>query len=158
MNCTDPRNYFMASPKLTAAAPRLSQTLKPFTSRKQCQQCSTTVRPVTGWIEHDHEDKPEPIYIFVCDRCEGLLIESHPRLYRQFQKYEPLPGVQDFCVDCKWRQGCRCTCPKAKINGGPGIKMDQPEPASAFVDGPKFRGRMLIWHSPARDCTGRETA
>lgn len=159
MNASDPANYFMPNPKLSPATPRLSLTLKPFESRRKCQGCLTTVRPVHGWIEHDHHDKPEPVFIFLCDRCESV-IESHPRLYRMFSPNEPLPGVLDFCADCKWRNLSRCTSPRAVFNGGPepGLKFDQPEPASAFVDGPKFRGRVLLWHSPAKDCSGREPA
>ena len=140
--------------KISPKAPRLSETLNPFRSRQQCQQCGGP--GAHGWIEHDHNDQPEPIYIFLCPHCERQLIERHPRLYRQFSPNEPLPGVMDICAKCINREGSRCKCPLATFNGGaePGLKIDIPTPASAFVDGPKFRGRLAIWHSPATGCSG----
>lgn len=143
-------------PGLGPDSPRLSEILHGFKSRKKCQHCGTTKGPVYGWIEHDHNDRPEPNYIFLCEPCAGKLIEPHPRLYRQFNQFEPLPGVMDICGPCGWRINSRCTCPRAVFNGGaePGLKIDIPAPASAFVDGPKFRGRMAIWHSPATACDG----
>lgn len=149
-----PGVYYVVNPKLSPKSPRLSTTLQPFRSRQLCQRCGH--KGARGWIEHDHHDKPEPIYIFLCKTCEDILIEPHPRLYRPFQPNEPLPGVMDICEPCAHRDGSRCKCPLATFNGGaePGLQIDIATPASAFVDGPKFRGRVAIWPTPATGCSG----
>lgn len=120
------------------------------------------VMTVYPWVEHDHNDKPEPIYVFLCTKCSNELIEPHVRLYRQGQKFEPLPGIMDICADCKWREMSRCKCPAATFNGGPdpGLKFEGPTPSVCFVDGTRkgkrWGGRMLIYHGPTTACSGKE--
>lgn len=152
-----PGLFYMPNPKLSERTPRLSASLNPFVSRSKCQRCGTT-NNVQGWIEHDHRDKPEPFYVFLCPRCSNELIDPHPRLYSQVMPNAPHPGIMDICADCKWRVGSLCTSRVAMFNGGPapGLAIKIPEPASAFVDGPKFRGRVALYHSPATDCSGKE--
>jgi hypothetical protein len=113
-----------------------------------CQNCGRTALEFP-WQEHDHNDNPEAKFIYLCKECGDMLIEPHPRLYRQITKNEPAPGVMPTCDGCAWRVRTRCTCPKFKFNGGaPGVKLQYEPPAVAFVDGPKFHGRVWLYHSP----------
>lgn len=143
---------------LNRESPRLTD-MPGIKARGICQNCGrpdSPEKPVLPWCEHDHNDQPEYNFIFLCQRCADQLIEPHCRLYRQWGRHEPFPGAMPICDDCKFRQEIRCTNPKAQVNGGPGLKYDQPEPATAFVDGPKFRGRVRLYHSPVKACDGKE--
>jgi hypothetical protein len=174
----------------SASWPRLSERLQPFRSRKVCQKCGAAagkvatqgefkasqqaerlghrslkfgnVTTVYGWQEHDHNDVPEHIYLFLCTKCSDELIEPHVRLYRQIQQHAPSPGIMDLCVDCKWREGSRCKCPIAVFNGGPkpGMQIDYAEPPSiAFVDGTRkgkrWGGRIALYNTPPTACSGK---
>lgn len=151
----------MSKPNVTLDSPRLSTSriIGPFRSRKICQRCSRPGPRVTAWVEHDHNDKPEPIYVFLCEGCSNELIEPHIRLYREARQNEPLPGIMDICEHCPHRKGSRCESPLAQFNGGPGLdyKLDSDSVSTAFIDGPKFRGRIAIFHKPVSYCSGKET-
>lgn len=125
------------------------------------QQTMNAFDSVTGWVEHDHNDQPEPIVVFLCHTCAAKLIEPHVRLYRELEKNAPLPGAMALCDDCRHRDGVRCANPKAKINGGPGLSVKQAQPHVGFWDGTRggkrVGGRFCIYTEPPRDCNGRET-
>lgn len=110
------------------------------------------------WQEHDHNDRPEQRLIVLCTKCSKRVIESHPRLYSELQDNQPWPGCMALCIDCKLRDGITCTSPKAKVNGGPGVIITVPKPSSALVDGPKYRGPMLLWSHPPEKCSEKVQA
>jgi hypothetical protein len=149
----------MGNVRLNPQTHRLSD-INGIRARGVCQRCGSCQTgtgsrgEVSAWLEHDHNDNPEYKFLFLCARCSDEIIEPHPRLYRQMDKYEPLPGAMEICGPCKWRKEIACTNPNAQVNGGRGLKMEYPKPAVAFVDGPKFRGRRLIYHGPVTACDG----
>lgn len=73
------------------------------------------------WQENDEHDHPEPIIVELCDLCGKELIEKHPRLYRQLDRWEPWPGTMELCRTCIHRDGARCRM--AKFNGGTGVRI-----------------------------------
>lgn len=153
------RNVVMLKPSnLSPTSPRLSTApnTKPFRGRKICQRCDSRTE-VAAWIEHDHNDQPEPIYVFLCKVCSDALIGPHMRLYRIASENEGLPGIMDICADCPWREGSRCKCPIAKFNGGTGdgLKYSGHEVSRMFVDGTKFRGMLLHWFKAPTGCSGK---
>lgn len=155
--------------------PRLSVSLTGPRDRHHCQHCGAPNRtaPIssrwpdemfdstTGWVEHDHNDQPEPIVVFLCKECAEWLIGSHVRLYRQLRRHEPFPGAMPLCDDCRFRDGVSCKNRAAKINGGPGLNLTFPRPTQAMVDGADARGRRCGWHEvlyggPVSACSGKE--
>lgn len=122
-----------------------------------CQRCgSRELKKLSRWIEHDHNDQVEYKWLVLCERCGDEVIAQHPRLYKQVQRFEPLPGCMTVCIDCRHRDGVLCKCPMAQINGGPGMEYDTKPYAFAFVDGPRFRGRVAMYEKPVSKCTGKE--
>ena len=132
--------------------PRLSESLTDLRCPDACQSCGGD-EGLEGWQEHDQEDRPEPIAVVLCHHCRLRLIEPHPRLYRQMDKWEPFPGAMQLCVDCKHRQRLRCTHPDLKVNGGPGLLLTFPRPDMVIVcpGGPQ-----TLYHGPVSDCAGLE--
>jgi hypothetical protein len=151
--------FYMPDPKLKPDSPRLSTVLSPFTSRSKCQRCGKAGPEVQGWREHDHEDKPEYIYVFLCKGCGKVLIGPHCRLYSQIMPNEPLPGVMNICGDCPWRKLSRCTSPLAKFNGGPGLAIQIERPTNAHITCSPRRnsGWIQLYASPATGCSGKTT-
>lgn len=109
------------------------------------------------WQECDHEDKPEAKLIVLCSKCSERMIKPHPRLYHQLHDNHPWPGCMALCVNCRFRDGIKCTHPDAKINGGNGVMLTVPKPITGFVDGAKYRGRFIQYSSPASACKQKET-
>ena len=112
------------------------------------------------WQEHDHNDTPEYRVIVLCDPCADRVIVPHPRLYKPLNATFPFPGCMEICVACIHRDGVLCKNPAAQVNGGPGLKYDIGEPATAFFDGTR-NGRRSGWREtfypePAKGCSGRE--
>lgn len=161
----------------TASWPRLSERLTGPRDRHHCQACGAANRlrtkselssgpgsrhldNVTGWIEHDHNDTPEPIVVFLCCECATRLIEPHVRLYRELEKNAPMPGAMPLCDNCRHRDGVRCANPQAKINGGPGLKVKQAPPSRGFWDstrnGRRVGGQFCIYTAPPSACNGHE--
>lgn len=115
---------------------------------------------LTKWQEHDHNDQPEMRVVLLCKQCGDRLIEQHPRLYKPLDRFMPYPGAMVICGDCPWRKELGCTSPRAKFNGGPGLKYDIPEPATGFIDGRDKNGRRwgrraLFFGRRALGCSGR---
>lgn len=135
--------------------PGLSATLAGPVAPDRCQSCGAGEPPVTTdvdrvlerqgclrlerWIECDAWDRDTPTVVVLCARCSARLIERHPRLYKALGPDTPHPGCMRICLDCRLRDGTRCTHPDAKANGGPGVRLgfDRP-PVRGHVCG---RGR-----------------
>jgi hypothetical protein len=131
-----------------------------------CQQCGGSNRPMAGngllrlelsiWQEHDHNDRPEPRYLVLCNVCSKRMIEPHPRLYSRVETNKPIAGLMDLCVGCRLRDGIGCTSPRAKANGGVGVAVKITPPINAMVDGRNYRGPAQMWPKPAESCDQRE--
>lgn len=131
-----------------------------------CAGCGQTYgdeeaeKQLTKWQEHDHNDEPEIKVVLLCKQCGDRLIEQHPRLYTALDRFLPFPGAMVICGPCKWRRDLNCACPLAKINGGPGMKYQQPQPTSGFIDGVtkgrRWGRRFFHFEDRARGCTGFE--
>lgn len=113
---------------------------------------------VYAWQEHDDQDQPSSIAIMLCTDCSGRLIEPHPRLYRRLGRNEPFPGIMLPCIECAFRAGVRCTHPEARVNGGPGLQLDQDPPMSTHVRFGVGRGGACstVYPNPVRSCSGRQ--
>jgi len=112
---------------------------------------------VYGWQEHDGHDEPEPIAVMLCTRCSARLIDPHPRLYNRIPPNAPFAGIMELCVDCRFRDGVRCTHPDLKANGGTGLVVDADPGAQAHVNLGGGRGAFLtIYREPPRACVGRQ--
>lgn len=140
--------------------PRLTETL-PWKGTNSCRACGqdTDVR-LSLWVEHDHLDRPEPRYLWLCTKCADRIIEPHVRLYAQIDRNSPAPGAMEICLGCRFTNGSRCTNPAAKQNDGPGLEVTTPKPIVAFVDGTR-NGRRAGWvervyDQPPKACSGRK--
>lgn len=145
--------------------PGLSVTLDGPRDPRRCQACGarhTEIRPLERWLEHDEWDRVpvKPAVVVLCSMCSRRLIDPHPRLYRQLADGESFPGCMGICVRCAFREGVACGCPEAKVNGGPGVKVEWTEaPIYAHVDGVR-NGRRYgetrwLFSGPPIRCSGR---
>lgn len=139
---------------LNPESARLSDFLGPK-DRRICQCCESRIK-VAGWVEHDHNDQKEYKIVFLCERCSKQLIEPHVRLYSQLWPNEPWPGAMEVCDDCIFRKGVYCINPKAKLNGGPGLKYDQAPPTRAIICGGPHAGPKLFFSEPVKQCDGKK--
>lgn len=143
--------------------PRLSETLTGLRSPDHCQCCGADagLMHLSRWQEHDQADQREPIVVVLCRPCVDLLIEAHPRLYRQLDPNEPFPGAMPVCLDCMRREGVTCTSPMLLRNGGPGLPLPAPDTV-CFIDGVRngrrFGERRQAWSKPTEECVGRTVA
>ena len=96
----------------------------------------------------------------LCQKCSKRLIEPHARLYRQLQRNEPFPGVLDLCVDCRHRDGTRCTSPDLKANGGEGVLILIKKPVVAHVcrSPRRLSGVVQMWTESATSCKQMEVS
>ncbi len=153
----------------------MSERLTPSTHRltdlpgqhhpQRCQLCGE-FDPLEGiktgqgilsrWQECDHDDRPEPKLIVLCDTCSKRVIRPHPRLYIQLGPNDPWPGCMAICLDCKLRDGTRCTSSDAKANGGPGVMLTITPPVHGIIDGTRYRGRICMWTAPASACKQKQ--
>lgn len=147
--------------------PRLTKTLPPEHNRPGCcRACgfvpNENTKPADElqlWQEHDHHDKPEPSWFWLCPKCAEKLIEPHVRLYSNPHKWAPAPGAMDICAPCLERTGCLCSNRAAKSNGGPGINITVGKPMVGFWDGVDKKGRrtggrFMDFPSPPSKCSG----
>jgi len=147
--------------------PRLSDDLTGPRDLRHCQACGMTPllpeasSDLTAWLEHDDNDRPEPIAVVLCRSCAARLIEPHARLYRELDANEPVPGAMHLCVLCRHRDGLLCTNPAAMFNGGPApglkIEFDTP-PQRGFIrcSRPRRSGPYVVYPAPPTRCSGRE--
>lgn len=163
--------------------PRLSRSL-PFPRRlDRCQACGLgpdpagrrgiggTETPPGGepfatlprWMEHDDQDRPEPIVVVLCDPCAERIIEPHPRLYDRVPLYKPFPGAMGICVGCTHNDRLACRSPEARFNGGPGLEIEHPPQGVMHIctrgrGGGRGGGWIELYSGPATACSGREPA
>jgi len=146
--------------------PRLSLELPHPPHPVFCQRCgcSGDTRLIERWQEHDTDDKPEPVIVTLCRPCAELVIEEHPRLYRQLDEFEPWPGAMAICIDCRHRGGhpeecfgTRCMHPSARVNGGGGVSLIMPKPQRAhyYFGGGKGEWR-TVYMGPVLSCAEHE--
>ena len=150
---------------VAASWPKLSESLGGPRHPRMCQSCDMPMFDVpdrddetlTYWLECDGLDRPTNVVVVLCKQCADRLIERHPRLYSQLQPNEVFPGAMPLCVDCRVREGLRCA--KARINGGPGVRVTQRRGPMAIVcgtrNGRRFSAR-VAHYLPATACDGRE--
>lgn len=135
--------------------PKLSETLPCARAPNVCQSCGAGAENLQRWEEGDEWDKPTGVLVVVCVPCEQRLIEVHPRLYRQVDRWQPWPGAMALCVDCRHRDGLECSHPELARNGGRGLVISFPEPIRAFLCGSRSRGLTHIYEGPPTACAGR---
>ena len=112
--------------KCSPDAPRLSD-LTGNTDIYHCAGCGFVREHVPRWQEHDHFDKPEMRVVCLCKRCAKRMVGPHPRLYRELELFEPMPGAMQVCIGCRWLERVACKCPLAKHNGGAGMVIMVPD-------------------------------
>lgn len=148
--------------------PRLSVTLTEGRKAPNvCQSCGV-VLPFADdqrchWQEHAPDDEPERIVVVLCKECSDRLIDPHPRLYRQLERWEPWPGAMRLCISCIHRDGVDCTHGDLKANGGPGLGMTMPKPTTGMwdgcgKDGRRTGGTFVHYDGPVSHCAGRAVA
>ena len=134
--------------------PKLSESLTGPRSVNCCQSCGA-FDELSAWQEHDDADHPTPVAINLCLDCSDRIIKPHPRLYRLLDAWEPWPGIMAVCVGCRYANEMKCTSPLLKANGGAGLPVRYPKPATAIMC---TRGRgchtMNTWQA-APKCEGR---
>ncbi len=150
-------------PKLPSNTPRLSETLSGTRHRDYCQCCGKhnhdLESDLTMWQEHDNNDKPEHIFLMLCEHCnapsgkrtKSTLIEAHPRLYGAVHEHAWYPGIMHLCTNCQFHHELSCTHPDQKSRGGNGLEITGPEP---FVFHMARTGYFKSWY-PAKFCAGR---
>ena len=139
--------------------PKLSDTLHPVHKLSACQMCASPLASADRWMEHDDSDQPTGIVILLCEECADLIIEDHPRLYRNMHRHEPHPGSMPTCDLCRFRTGLNCLHPNLKGNGGPGLELKFPQPTVAFIDGERGGvrfGSQQVFYSGAVVCKAKE--
>jgi hypothetical protein len=143
--------------------PRLSQTL-PHRHPLTCQACGASFidggERLGFWQEHDDQDQPERIFVPLCQKCADRIIEPHPRLYEKIDRNAPMPGGMPICIDCRFRDGLRCTHADLVTNGGDGLRLTQVQPSVMFLDyrdkAARRRGKRIVsYYRPVSACAGR---
>lgn len=148
------------------AWPRLSRTLKFERHPNICQRCGAEHDITCGiasrvWQECDEWDRPEKVFLIVCQECEKSgFIDRHPRLYQPVAHNAPLPGVMHLCVDCAWRDGLTCRHPDLKVNGGNGMEITCSKPLVYHLKAERRKdsGFYQSFDAPPSRCAGREEA
>lgn len=142
-------------PYLNTETVRLSKMLNGPREPGLCQLCGATHdNPV--YQEHDHNDQPEEIWVSLCKPCAEKVIEPHPRLYAQKEKWAPTPGAMGICADCMFRQGLTCHNPLLKRLGGDGLPITyKTPPARAFICASGGRGGLRLFFYDPPICQGK---
>ena len=162
-------------PLAERSQPGLSETLRGPVAPDRCQGCGAdpdaavvqlrrrygekrwkdvaTARALTGnspaalrrWIECDAWDRKTSTVVVLCPDCSDAFIEPHPRLYHPLSSDAPHPGCMSICVDCVHRDGTRCTNPRAKANGGPGVMLHFDSKPSTYIACGTQGGHRTSW-------------
>lgn len=171
------------------AWPRLSRSLPHPRRLDTCQACGAKAAPLDDpqemlrlgsggvertpegeplptlprWIEHDDQDRPQPIVVVLCIPCSRRIIEPHPRLYDLLPTLKPVPGAMGICAGCVHNRGLVCRSPEARFNGGEGLQIEAPEPGVVHLcmrgrGGGRTGGWRRWYTKPATGCSGREVA
>ncbi len=144
--------------------PKLSEDLKQPRTLTNCLGCTDECSPdrLHRWMEHDEADRPTGVVVVLCPICSGRIIGPHKRLYRLMAKHEPCAGAMLLCTDCKYQKDLGCLHPRSLKNGGVGIALIYPQPATGFWDGrdPKTGkrtgGQFTRYLGPVTECDGKE--
>lgn len=151
---------------MTTTAPSLAERRKPGLSRTlpfprhpdSCQACGQTAageRTLERWRECDEWDKPTRRIVVLCAPCARRLIRPHARLYIALSPNEPHTGTMPLCLECRWRRGCDCANPLARVNGGAGVPLVVRQPIIAFLCP---GGETRLWPAAPTWCGGRDPA
>lgn len=134
--------------------PKLSETLAFERSPEVCSGCGARWVELTAYFECDEDDKPTPVVLMFCERCERGVMKPHPRAYQEFDENRHWPGALELCTLCRHRDGL--SCQRAKLNGGPGVGI-APSPRQIHFKAQRKSqsGWVTIW-PPARSCTERQ--
>ena len=137
--------------------PKLSETLAAPRMPGVCQSCGEEGR--RWWRECDDSDRPTAVLVILCNPCEKRLIKPHPRLYQSIHTPLPWPGAMEICAGCTLRDGLRCTEPRLKANGGPGLPIAVPKGSQAHLNYGRGRGEWFTMYPyEPKDCQGRVPA
>jgi hypothetical protein len=152
-------------PLVERERPGLSDTLPHRAlGLRGCWSCGqlAALDDLQRWIESDPWDRRDvgtlsPI-IVLCAACSKRHIEPHPRLYAPLGPREPRPGAVPLCVGCLHHDGVRCASPRARVNGGPGLRLIGRKPTVMHIcRSPRSRsGWFTDYHSWPHTCDGRE--
>lgn len=138
----------------------LSDTLTYPRVVNRCQSCGLEGligSDLSGFQEHDPNDRPMHRLVLLCESCEKRHIDAHPRLYRKMPPNTPWPGAMTICLGCRFSVNLDCTSKLLRANGGPGLPVYIEAPIRAHVNYGGGRGEfMSIYKSPATECDGRE--
>lgn len=135
--------------------PGLSLSL-PYPRRlDQCQSCGVRLAfaDLRRWRECDEFDRPTPMIVVLCERCEKKLISAHARLYMQIVPNEPVPGAMSLCIGCRHGVNVACGSPLPKANGGAGLPVHQKAPIEAILCP---GGLTRIYQVAPERCDGRD--
>jgi hypothetical protein len=129
------RKRELASARI-ASTPPLSMEKK-IRGARACNLCGepAAVGQLRLYKECDKFDQPidgERTLLFVAGDHPACMdrVDKHPRLYLERRG---TPGTfPKLCGGCIYREGFRCTHPRAKINNGEGLKIGL-DPAAAIV-------------------------
>jgi hypothetical protein len=138
--------------------PRLSESLRALEWPHRCQRCGA-LEGLVVWQEHDEGDRPESRYVVLCRECADRVIERHPRLYRELAPNEPAAGVMRLCGYCVHQDAGRCRSPRARANGGQGLRFPGPDSTMhiLYSTGRGRRGQWLkTWSREPIECEGFE--
>lgn len=146
--------------KIREQWPKLSADLPYPRSPVSCQSCGqvddSDVCALERWIECDEWDRVTKTLVVLCSPCSRRLIDPHPRLYMHVDAREPRPGSFPLCADCRLREDLRCTSPRAKANGGPGVEVTVKAPTSVHLNYGGGRGRFAqMWSQWPTACAQR---
>lgn len=139
--------------------PKLSETF-PEQEPDLCNACRA--QPIAGegltyWQECDDNDLPTLVFVVLCQACADQIIEPHPRLYRQKQANDIMPGAMPICGECIHRKGLGCQCPLAKANGGDGIDLKHSGQRVHICRRPRHMSGWTWIGGEVVSCSGRET-
>jgi hypothetical protein len=149
--------------------PGLSETLTRPRSPLTCQSCGWMStrhgyepgkRYLDRWQECDEFDRKTDVVVLLCNLCADRLIDPHHRLYHRLEPNRQFPATHvPLCMPCRWRDGLTCNSPMRLARGGPGLRLEQGEPASYHACGTR-NGRRTGWTGhiwpPVTGCPGFE--
>lgn len=146
--------------------PKLSEQLPHPRDLDTCQACGALealldAETLETWEEHDEADRPAGVVVRLCPPCSAKIVEPHPRLYRQVDRWEPLPGVMELCRSCRHRRGVSCAHPDLLRNGGTGLRIVFPRPTVGIAcvarpGGGRGSRRFTMYAGPPSECAGQE--
>lgn len=117
----------------------------------------TVLRGLLVWEQREDRMTPTGSFVVLCLPCAEAQA-AQGALLRRLGTNEPCPGAMQLCGRCEHRQGLRCTHPKLRSNGGPGLELNVPDSREVQWTSKAQEGRptgsyYMHWpHEP--DCDG----